>query len=371
MPKSCSLLFLLVVSIVPQVGGQEVRNGDLILNETIRSEVIHGILQVLNESYVFPDVAQKMEQAIRERQKRKEYDTVTSGRLLVKLLNQHLREVNPDKHLRIGLFGNNVPPGLFREFGAPLTPDEIAQERRELARSNFGFHQVQRLAGNIGYLELRAFHRPEVMSETAIAAMNFLANSDAVIIDLRQNRGGSAATVALISSYLFGPKPVHLNDLYWRPTGETHQWWTLPYVPGRRLHGKDVYVLTSSRTFSAAEEFAYNLKALERATIVGETTAGGAHPAMNRLVHGHFWVRVPVGRAINPVTKKNWEGTGVEPDVDVPADEALRTAHLMALEKAEARVSQDQPASPKETMVLKRLEAEIAEAIRELRGRDR
>jgi C-terminal processing protease CtpA/Prc len=139
--------------------------------------------------------------------------------------------------------------------------------------------------------------------------------------------------VALICSYLFPPEPVHLNDLYFRPANETHQWWTLPYVPGKRLAGKDVYVLTSHRPFSAAEEFTYNLKNLKRATIVGEVTGGGAHPGGPVRINDHFMVGVPSGRAINPYSKTDWEGTGVEPDVKVPAERSLNTAHLMALEK--------------------------------------
>jgi C-terminal processing protease CtpA/Prc len=102
-------------------------------------------------------------------------------------------------------------------------------------------------------------------------------------------------------------------------------------VPGRRYTGKEVYVLTSKRTFSGAEEFTYNLKNLKRATIVGETTGGGAHPGGTRRVTDHFAVWVPSGRAINPITKTNWEGTGVTPDIAVPADQALATAHVAAL----------------------------------------
>jgi len=215
----------------------------------------------------------------------------------------------------------------------PPPPDEMERMRAIAARVNFGFEKLERLEGNIGYLDLRGFLPAALAGETVTAAMNFLANTQAVIIDLRQNGGGEPAEVALISSYLFGSDPVHLNDLYWRPTNETHQWWTSAYVPGKRLTGKDVYILTSNRTFSAAEEFTYNLKSLKRATIIGETTGGGAHPGGPRRINDHFFVNVPSGRAINPITKTNWEGKGVEPDIKVPADKALKTAHLMALEK--------------------------------------
>src|SRR5262249_37311884 len=172
--------------------------------------------------------------------------------------------------------------------------------------------------------------------ETAAAAMSFLANTDALIIDVRKNGGGSPGMVALVCSYLFDGRPRHLNSLAWRKSGgeEVQQWWRLPYVPGKRYIDKDVYVLTSKRTFSAAEEFTYNLQTQKRATIVGEATGGGAHPGGPQPINDHFAVWIPSGRAVNPITKTNWEGTGVKPDIEVPADQALKTAHLTALKKA-------------------------------------
>jgi C-terminal processing protease CtpA/Prc len=139
--------------------------------------------------------------------------------------------------------------------------------------------------------------------------------------------------IGLITSYLFDDR-VHLNDFYYRERDEMQQFWTWPFVQGRRFgKSKPVYILTSNRTFSAAEEFTYNLKHLKRATIVGETTGGGAHPGGPRRINDHFSVWVPSGRAINPVTKTNWEGTGIEPDIKVEAKQALKAAHLDALKK--------------------------------------
>jgi hypothetical protein len=149
--------------------------------------------------------------------------------------------------------------------------------------------------------------------------------------------------VAFLTSYLFGPRPVHLNDFYSRTTNQTRQSWTLPYVPGRRLTDTDAYVLTSARTFSGGEEFTYNLKHLKRATVVGETTAGGAHTVFGRRINSQFMVGVPSGRPINAVTGTNWEGVGVEPDVKVPADRALKVAHLLALEKQRQRLTSETP----------------------------
>ena len=138
--------------------------------------------------------------------------------------------------------------------------------------------------------------------------------------------------IQLITSYLYGPEPVHLNNFYWRPTDTHTQTWTLPHISGKRNPKAAVYVLTSNRTFSAAEEFSYNLKNLKRATLIGETTGGGAHPGGVVNAAEGFMVWVPSGRAINPITNTNWEGTGVVPHIKVNADQALQTAQLNALE---------------------------------------
>lgn len=163
--------------------------------------------------------------------------------------------------------------------------------------------------------------------------MNFLANTSALIIDLRKNHGGEPALVALMCSYFFAAEPIHLNSLYWRATESTQQFWTLPYVPGKRYLNKPVYVLTSHETFSGAEEFTYNLQNLKRATIIGETTGGGAHPGDIYQLDAHFEIFIPTGRAINPISGTNWEGVGVLPDIETPQEEALNVAHIMALKK--------------------------------------
>jgi C-terminal processing protease CtpA/Prc len=211
-------------------------------------------------------------------------------------------------------------------------PEAEARMQTQLERNNCFFEKVERFPSNVGYLKFNAFPNPAVCGPTATAAMNFLANVDALIIDLRENGGGDPRMVAYISTYLFADA-THLNDLYNRKEDTTTQYWTLPYVPGKRLAGKPVFVLTSKRTFSGAEEFTYNLKNLKRATIIGETTGGGAHPVAGHRIDDHFMIGVPFARAVNPISKTNWEGTGVEPDVKAPADEALDVAKQMAAKK--------------------------------------
>ena len=296
------------------------------------ARVIEAIGKTLREAYVFPETAARMEGDLRRRLEQQEYEQITSAQNLAQVLTEHLQAVSKDKHIRVH-YGRPAPPE--RKEDEKLDPrvrqEELAKAKARGAARNFGFEKVEVLDGNIGYIVLRGFVPAELAGEAAANAMNAVANTDALIIDLRNNGGGAPSMVALLCSYLFGPKPVHLNDQYSRVDDATHQWWTLPYLPGSRYEDKPVYVLTSERTFSAAEEFAYNLKSLKRATLVGETTGGGAHPGGVRPLGDRFTMFVPTGRSINPVTKTNWEGTGVSPDVAVPADLALKTAHLSAL----------------------------------------
>jgi len=300
-----------------------------------RSQLIECLLSHLNENYIFPAVANEVEQAIRMRLSSGEYDAISSGETFAETLTEHMQAVSHDKHLRV----------FYRSDPLPQGDDAERQERRQAEfhqwaeLHNHGFQKVERLPGNIGYLDFHMFMDPAFgAAETAVAAMNFVANTDALLIDLRRNGGGHPAMVALITSYLFD-EMVHLNSFYWRESDNTQQFWTLPYVPGKRYGTqKPVYVLTSSHTFSGAEEFCYNLKHLKRATLVGEVTGGGAHPGDIFQLDDHLEVFIPTGRPINPISGTNWEGTGVIPDVQVPADKALDEAKRLALKQIIARL---------------------------------
>lgn len=303
---------------------------DVAIDAATRSQVIDELVKELNARYVFPDVAKKMGDDVIARQKNKEYDEIATARAFTDKLTADLQGISRDKHIRVRYSMQPIP--VRKERGAP-TAEEKAEYMTYMKRINFGFERIERLPGNIGYIDLRGFMDPEGGVDTVAAAMNFLHNTDAIIFDLRQNGGGDPAMVALISSYLFGDKKVHLNDLYFREGNKTEEFWTNPTVAGKKYGDKDVYVLTSNRTFSGAEEFANNLKVLKRATIIGETTGGGANPGSSVRLNEHFQVFIPGGRAINPVTKTNWEGTGVEPDVKVAKEQALHTAQISAITK--------------------------------------
>ena len=312
--------------------GTKVSDLSFTIDAATRAKVIDGGVAALNESYVFPETAKKMEEAVRAHQKKGDYDAITDGDDFAKRLTNDFQSVSHDKHLHV-MFSPASMPDMEAQ---PSDPKREAEERKEMERMNCGFNNAEILESNIGYLKFDFFADPGICGPTAVAAMNFLANVDAIVFDLRENGGGDPKMIAFVSSYLFAER-THLNDLWTRKGDVTDQYWTLPYVPGKRLDGKAAFVLTSSHTFSGGEEFTYNLKTLKRATIIGETTGGGAHPVRGHRITEHFAIGVPFARAINPITHTNWEGTGVEPDVKVPAADALTTAKKLAAEKLAAK----------------------------------
>ena len=293
-----------------------------------RAKVIDGAVAALKETYVFPETAKKMEEAVRTHQQQGDYDAISDGDDFAKRLTDDFQTISHDKHLHV-MFSPATLPDFDNQ---KLDPKRQAEERKDMERMNCGFKKAEILEGNIGYLKFDFFADPGICGPTVVAAMNFLANVDAAIFDLRENGGGDPKMVAFVSSYLFAER-THLNDLWTRKGDVTEQYWTDPYVPGKRLNGKPAFVLTSKNTFSGGEEFTNNLKVLKRATIVGETTGGGAHPVRGHRITEHFGISVPFARAINPITHTNWEGTGVAPDEKVDASQALEVAIKLATER--------------------------------------
>jgi retinol-binding protein 3 len=293
------------------------------LDAATRARVVERTIAHIRDSYVDPTAAVKVDAAFREG--RVGLDEVTDGEAFAKRLTALMQSVVPDRHLHV-----EYSRETLTQAAAP-TAHELALRRAQDERANYGVERVERLPGNIGYVDLRSFSKTDWAAETLAACMSLVAHSDALIIDLRRNGGGYPATVTLIESYLFD-KRTHVVDVVWREGQRTEQFWTQDSVPGLRFGGlKPVWLLTSKATFSGAEQFAYDLKNLKRATLVGETTGGGANPGKFVVLDEHFGLIVPTGRAVSPITHANWEGVGVQPDVPIEAEKALQAAHRLAL----------------------------------------
>ncbi|WP_431676873.1 S41 family peptidase [Kitasatospora sp. KL5] len=289
------------------------------------NHVIEDALAKIRAGYVFPEKADAVDAAIRRRLADGEY-TGLAGPELCEAVTAHLQEACPDKHMRL----------LWRDDPQPMEGEETPDEEKARWAATYrveayGIRRVEQLDGNLGYLDLRSIPDAAEGGRAFAAAMELLTHTEALVLDLRKCRGGSPDGVALWCSYLFPDGEVHLNDVYDRATDSTRQFWTSAHVPGPRYADRPVYVLTSAFTFSGGEELAYNLKVNGRATLVGETTRGGAHPTDRLPVTPHITVTVPTARSVNPVTGTNWEGVGVVPDVAVPAEEALEEAVALAL----------------------------------------
>lgn len=299
------------------------------LTAEFRSSTLEAVAKALEASYVFPDVGSKMAVMLREKAATKAYDASASPSDFARRVTDDLRTICSDKHLsvRVGGLPDFHGGGPMRRRG---TPDDARRE-------NFGFQQVEHLPGNIGYIRLDEFNPSEDAKQVAAGAMAFVAGCDALIFDLRYNGGGSPEMIRFLSSYLFD-KPTHLNSFFDRTNNKTEEFWTTETVPGKRFAPDlPVYVLTSSHTFSGAEEFSYNLRNLKRATLVGETTGGGAHPVMPVKINERFNLMVPYARAVNPITQTNWEGVGVKPHIEIEASQALEKAKELATAEIQSR----------------------------------
>lgn len=285
---------------------------------------IERLLELLPERYIFPDKAAQAAAVIREHDSAGEYEGLDEP-ALAELLTRQLYETCRDKHLRVRL---RDPQEAERRLQA--------QFRRDPRLENYGIARVERLPGNVGLIDIRSLPDPDGAVRSIAAAMDLVAHTDALIFDLRQNTGGWPECVVFWNSYLFPDGDTLLNTISQRGEAEPRQFWTLAAVPGDRYLDRPVYVLTSAATFSGGEEFAYNLKARQRATLLGEFTGGGAHPVDRTELSPTLEAHIPNARAVNPVTGTNWEGTGVEPDIQVPAEEAFDRAYRLALEHVAA-----------------------------------
>lgn len=295
-----------------------------------KKQVVDSIALFMTDKYVFPDKGKEMGDLVLKNLKDGKYNDISDPREFADKLSQDLLTINNDRHIGVRYMPERI--AMINKANDDENNKELEEyEKRQREYSNFYFKEIKMLPGNVGYLKFNGFMDASVAGPTAVAAMNFLSHSDAIIIDLTDNGGGSPSLIQLITTYFFDDSE-HLNSFYIRDGEQMNQFWTLTYVPGERMVETDLYVLTSNRTFSGAEEFTYNLKNMERAVIVGETTGGGAHPVSSYIINDNFMVRVPFGRAVNPITETNWEGTGIEPDISTSKDKAMETAYMLALD---------------------------------------
>ncbi|MCB0633345.1 MAG: S41 family peptidase, partial [Lewinella sp.] len=300
------------------------------IDTDFKTATIERLNSLMVENYVFPDVAKETADDLNKKLKAGEFDAFDTPQSFAEALTKAVQAINKDKHMRI----RPTPP---RE-SPDNSPERLIEEHLDIlerSQGNMaGFKAAKRLDGNIGYLDLRGFAAVGNGGPVADHYMQLLSGADAIIIDLRKNGGGDPNMVQYLCSFFFDKK-VHLNSLYWRGGDQTQEFWTLDQVGGKKMPDVPLFVLTSNYTFSGAEEFSYNMQTQKRATLVGETTGGGANPGGTFPINEKLMVFIPTGRAINPITGTNWEGVGVVPEVKTSAEEALDKAVSLATEAAE------------------------------------
>ncbi|MEU8002412.1 S41 family peptidase [Catellatospora sp. NPDC049111] len=286
--------------------------------------LVERAMELMCANYVFPERAVPAAADVRRRLTEGEYDGLDEA-ALAEALTLRLAEHCADKHLRV-----RVRDARLHTTVDPAEADAVYREH--LRVTNHGIARVERLDGNIGCLDLRGITMAGLGGRAIAAAMELVSQTEALIIDLRRNRGGSPDGAIFWTSYFFPDGETHLNSIESGAGTSLRQYWSVAYLPGERYLDRPVYVLTSDRTFSAGEELSYNLQSHGRATLIGETTRGGAHPTDRFPITPTLEITVPVARSINPITGTNWEGTGVVPDIAVPADQAFPTAYRLALD---------------------------------------
>ena len=300
------------------------------LTKDYKEMVVQSLSQLINDNYVFPEIAKSTEENLKSKLNKGYFDKFETNETFAEALTESVQEINHDKHMRIR---------SNQKFQAPeQSPERMIEEQLDwIDRSrteNAGFVTVKILDGNVGYLDLRGFAGMETGKPIADAYMKLMAKTDAIIVDLTKNGGGSPAMVQYLCSYFFNQK-LHLNSLYWREGNRTDEFWTLDEVGGIKMPDIPLFVMTSSRTFSGAEEFSYNMQTQKRATLVGQTTGGGANPGRGFNINENLTVFIPTGKAINPITNTNWEGTGVIPEIKTETGSTFDKAYELAQKAAD------------------------------------
>ncbi|MDQ1351020.1 MAG: retinol-binding protein 3 [Acidobacteriota bacterium] len=336
---SIILILMLIILMMPAASSDTKIKESRPVDAAQKRQAITELAKLIRARYAIAETAEKAAQLLEKNLAEGSYDKIDDAQAFAAAITTDIQGLTGDKHFRVG---PEPLPETKPEPAAPAKPvDQEAERTAWLAgvrRGNYGFLNISILPGNVGYLDFRRFQPPDLAGDTLVGAMAFLANTDAIIIDLRNCRGGSAYMTGYFAGYFFS-RATHLFDMEFRGDNVTDHFWTIAYLPGKRLPDVPLYILTSAYTFSGAEGFAYRFKVLKRATIVGETTGGGANAGGVLDVAPFFRVYMPMGRPVDRDTGTNWEGTGVEPDIKTTAREALVTAHLEALKKLKTKAA--------------------------------
>ncbi len=339
MKFSILIFVMLIILMMPAVSVDTKVKESRSVDSAQKSQAITELTKLIRARYAIAGTAEKAAQLLEKNLAEGSYDKIDDALTFAGAITTDIQGITGDKHFRVG------PAPLPEPKPEPVTSTKPVDKDAERAawfagirRGNYGFLNIGILAGNVGYLDFRRFQPPDLAGDTLVGAMAFLANADAIIIDLRNCHGGSAYMTGYFAGYFF-PRATHLFDMEFRGDNFTDHFWTMAYLPGKRFPDVPLYILTSAYTFSGAEGFAYRFKVLKRATIVGETTGGGANAGGVLDVAPFFRVYMPMGRPVDRDTGTNWEGTGVEPDIKTTAREALVTAHLEALKKLKANAA--------------------------------
>lgn len=306
------------------------------LDDNRIKEIIKELCKEIKKYYIFPKIGEEIAYFLLDKLEKGFYNGITDPINLERILTNDIVEASNDLHFYFE-YDPSMAQELLQERDKEdeWSEDDLLEFKIGLKfeqYKNFHIIKAERLPGNIGYIKLNDFPPAEFAGEVIVGALQFLANSNAFIFDVRNNGGGYPSMVALIISYLMEPNSKLLTSIYERKNDRIFQNWTIPYIPGKRFPEKPVYVLTSRRTASAAEEFAFALKMMKRATIIGETTRGAANPVEIFPILDKFVIWLPIGTPTNPISKDNWEGKGVSPDFDVPQEKALEKAHMLAFD---------------------------------------
>lgn len=296
------------------------------LSRDFKQSTIGELSKRVNDFYVEPDLALKISEHLKKRIDAGHFDGVSDAAGFAESLTKEVRSISKDKHMLIR------PVTQAHGPRSRSTEDFLARHRGGIARDRKnagGLNAVRILEGNVGYLDIRSFAPLRVGRDYADSYMKLLSGSDAIIFDLRENEGGFPEMVQYLCSYFFD-ESVHLNSLYWREGDRTQEFWSLEKITGKKMPDVPMFILTSGKTFSAAEEFSYNMQSRKRATLIGQTTRGGANPGRIMRLNDKLEAIIPVGKAINPITKTNWEGVGVVPDIKTSVEDTFEAAHELA-----------------------------------------